>query len=107
MGMRQPVALARELALLGADVVVVGSTARLLRGFRVDPADLDVAVRDDALPSLVHALAALGSPVDAGRLARGRCVRVSTAWGPLDVFVGPVPHGPQVDVDGVRVGVAA
>lgn len=106
MGTPRPVALARELALLGADVVVVGSTARLLRGQAVDPADLDVSVSDECVPSLARALAALGSPVDAGRLSRGRCSRMATAWGPLDVFVGPAARA-SIDIDGVAVAVSA
>lgn len=105
--MRRPAALARELALLGADVVVVGGAARLLREGTGSPADLDVAVGDDGLPGLSAALDALGSPAPAAELARGRCLRVRTAWGPLDVFVGAVPESTAVVVDGVAVRVAA
>lgn len=107
MGMRRPLALAAELGRLGSPAVVVGGTARHLRDGAGDPADLDLAVADADLPALVAALARLGSPVGLRSLERCRCVRVATAWGPLDVFVGDVPTWREVRMDGVAVRVAA
>jgi hypothetical protein len=107
MTLPRPVALACELARLGATVVVVGGTARLLRDGAHDPADLDVVVPDAAVPSLVSALEALGCTTTRRRLVVGRCVRVDTAWGPLDVFVGDLPPSREIPVGGIGIQVAA
>lgn len=58
---------AHELAHLGARFVVVGGTARWLRGDTRPPGDLDVVVTDGQVPDLVRALQALG--VEVGTLA--------------------------------------
>lgn len=100
-------ALARELVRLGARVVVVGGTARLLRDGDGDPGDLDLVVADVDLPDLVAALVLLGSPATVPLLERGRCVHLATSWGPLDVFVAEPPRCSAVTVDGVDVHVAA
>ena len=107
MTLPRPVALACELARLGATVVVVGGTARLLRDATRDPADLDVVVPDAGVPALVAALAALGCTTTERQLVVGRCVRVDTAWGPLDVFVGDVPPSHWIPADGIYLQVVA
>lgn len=89
--MLRPVALALELEALGASFVVVGSTARAVRGLDVRPADLDVVVRLRDVDAFVVAVRALGGDLTAARLRRCRDVHVDTAWGPLDVFVTDVP----------------
>lgn len=83
------VALAVELTRAGGRLVVVGGTARALRGSGTRARDLDVRVADDDVPPLVHALDALGVEVGERQLRRGRTVSLDTAWGPLDIFVGP------------------
>jgi hypothetical protein len=89
------VTLAAELASLGARFVVVGSTARLLRGERpARPADLDVVVEEADVDPLVAALHAIGVATSAPPILRCRHVRLLTGWGPLDVVVAPwPPHG--------------
>ena len=101
----RPARLAAELVRGGAALVVVGSTARALLDPRVEPADLDVAVADDDLDALVGALAQVGVPASGVALRRARVVSLSTAWGPLDVFVGAVPPCTAVEVDGVVLAV--
>jgi hypothetical protein len=84
-------ALARELMRLGAQFVVVGGTARWLRGDPRPPRDLDIVVTDDEVPDLVTALNHIGVDVTAQRMARCRTVSLATAFGPLDVFVAQKP----------------
>lgn len=103
---RRPVDLAVALVRAGADVVVVGGTARLLRGAARPPRDLDVAVAPSAVDGLVAALGQLGVPTTAARLLRGGCSRVPTAYGPLDVFVGPAPASAPLAVAGAALQVA-
>jgi hypothetical protein len=105
MGDRREVLLAVELVRLGADVVVVGSTARLLRRGYGDPRDLDVVVEDADVTGLVAALRSLGASATAAVLRRCRDVRIDTAWGPLDVFVAPRPTTGTVRVHVVDVAV--
>lgn len=99
--------LAVELASLGADVVVVGSTARMLRDGGREPRDLDVVVDAVDVDPLVAALRRLGLHVPALRLLRCRDVHLSTGWGPLDVFVGAPPDAFEVRADGVRLSVVS
>lgn len=104
---RGQVLLAVLLVEAGAGLVVVGSTARYLRGGRPAPRDLDVVVHRDDRSALDAALAAV-----AARPSRALAVdlspqRFETAWSPVDVFVEDVlPTHVEVDVDGVRVRVA-
>lgn len=100
----RPALLAAELAWRGAEVVVVGGSARWLRAAVGDPRDLDVVVTPDSVPALVAALNDLGVPAQAASLTRCRQVRFQTGWGPLDVFVeeDPPACGPVL-VDGVPV----
>jgi hypothetical protein len=107
MTVRRPVRLALELGRLGADVVVVGGTARLLREGCGEPHDLDVVVEPAGVDSLVAALAFLGVPVTAQSLLRCRDVHLDTAWGPVDVFLSARPRSRSIDVDGASVTVAA
>jgi NAD(P)-dependent dehydrogenase (short-subunit alcohol dehydrogenase family) len=103
---RRPVDLAVALARAGAEVVVVGGTARLLRGAARAPRDLDVAVAPSAVDGLVGALGSLGVRTTAARLLRCRCSRVRTTYGPLDVFVGPAPAAGPLAVAGSVLQVA-
>lgn len=98
--------LAVELVRLGADVVVVGGTARLLREGHGNPHDLDVVVADADVPGLVAGLRALGASATDAALRRCRDIRVETAWGPLDVFVAARPASGPVRVHGVDLAVA-
>jgi NADPH-dependent ferric siderophore reductase len=104
---RRPAVLAAELARRGADVVVVGGTARWLRGAKQRPRDLDVVVDPASVPALVDALESLAVPVHLTTLLRCRDVRIDTPWGPLDVFVGPRPTSSTVLVEGVQVATLA
>lgn len=100
----RPALFAAELAWRGAQVVVVGGTARWLRAALGHPRDLDVVVTPDAVPALAAALNDLGVPAQAASLMRCRQVRFQTGWGPLDVFVeeDPPAWGPVL-IDGVPV----
>lgn len=104
---RRPVQLAVVLVRAGADVVVVGGTASVLRGAAHAPRDLDVAVHPAAVDRLVAALRSLEVPTTAARLLRCGCSRVPTAYGPLDVFVGGTPSSAPVVVAGAVLQVAA
>lgn len=105
--MLRPVALALELDALGAAFVVVGSTAAMLRGVDVRPADLDVVVEPVDVAAFGAAVRALGGSVSDARLLRCRDVHVDTAWGPLDVFVSACPSDRPVRVGEQHVRVAA
>ena len=102
---RRPVDLAVALVRGGAEVVVVGGTARLLRGEAHRPRDLDVVVAQEAVPALVQALGALGETVCADALLRCGESAVRTSYGPLDVFVRRRPAASGVLVDGVCLAV--
>ena len=104
---RRSTDLAEVLARHGARFVVVGGTARRLRGGSHGPRDLDVAVLAADVPGLARVLHGLSTPVDAGALGRGRPSSIATGWGPLDAFVvEDLPAADPVDVDGVPVEVA-
>ena len=105
-GTDRRVALALLLVRHGAELVVVGGTARWLRGGPQAPRDLDLAVAEADLPALVDALAHLGVEVSAERLRRSGVVALRTAWGPVDVFVGAVPPAVPLTVDGCTLAVA-
>ena len=99
--------MAVELAARGADFVVVGGTARWLRGATRWPRDLDIAVAEDRSHTLVRALADLGVDLSIGRLHRCGTVRVDTAWCELDVFVAArAPAVGGLLVDGCELAVA-
>lgn len=83
----RPALLAAELARRGANVVVIGGTARWLQSNRWQPRDLDVVVTTDAVLSLVEALTSLGVATDESAVLRCRQMHFQTGWGPLDVFV--------------------
>jgi len=98
--------LAAELVCNGADLVVVGGSARWLRHGGVRPRDLDVVVPPLSIPALVVALARLDVDTDPAVLLRCGNAHLDTAWGPLDVFVATTtPRGGPVSVDGVAVAV--
>lgn len=98
--------LAVRLVAEGARFVIVGSTARRLRGAGVCPGDLDVAVTPQDLPNLAQPLATLGAHLGP-RLPNAGPVTVHTPWGPLDVFVTEaLPPAETVTVHGVRLEVA-
>jgi hypothetical protein len=102
----RPVRLAAQLVRGGASLVVVGSAARSLREGSGEPRDLDIVVSEAELAALVGALARIGVAGTARGFARARDVALSTAWGPLDLFVGALPPWVPVDVDGTLVRVA-
>lgn len=103
---QRPVDLAVALVRAGAELVVVGGTASRLRGAAHAPRDLDVAVEPCAVDSLIAALGSLGVRTTSARLLRCGCSRVPTAYGPLDVFVGPTPASASLIVDGSVLRVA-
>lgn len=76
-------ALAVELVHRGAQVVVV----RWLADGSRRPHDLDVAVVEQEVPTLVSALAQIGVHISAATLLRCRQVGLTSAWGPIDIFV--------------------
>lgn len=98
------VRLAALLAEGGASFVVVGGTARHLRGDPRRPRDLDVVVLPGALDGLAQAVTALGgSPLRPGPSPR----RVDTPWSPVDVFVeDDLPAWTTVAVGDVELRVA-
>jgi len=100
-------ALAVELAARGAQVVVVGGTARWLRAGSRWPRDLDVVVAEPQVPALVSALAQIGVHICAATLRECRQVGLTSAWGPLDVFVAEsLPPAGVVQVGGCALVVA-
>lgn len=104
-----PVLLAAVLVASGAHLVVVGGTARHLRGDRWSPFDLDVVLDDRCgLAATVFALASLGADVPMG-MQRRRSWSVETSLGQLDVVqvtsTSALPKAVVVDVAGVGVPV--
>ena len=99
----RPLELAVALARAGADVTVVGGTARRLRGAAHRPRDLDVVVDAAGVPSLLAALADLGVVLPT-RLST--CTSLTTAWGQLDVFVAGHPDRDALAADGAVLQVA-
>ena len=73
------VALAVELVCRGAKFVVVGGTARWLTEGSRQPRDLDVAVDDEEVPTLVSALAQVGVHISCAMLLRCRQVGLASA----------------------------
>ncbi|MGN6600032.1 MAG: hypothetical protein ACTHMW_12245 [Actinomycetes bacterium] len=99
--------LACVLAQLDAGCVVVGGTARRLRGALHRPRDLDIAVARGDVGRLVGAVRALLPATDLRGLEQGSDVRIATAWGPLDVFVvDTLPVADPAVVQGVQLEVA-
>lgn len=104
---RRSTELARVLSQLGGRCVVVGGTARRLRGRRHHPRDLDVTVARADLDSLAAALSVLVPWADLRGLVQGRDASISTGWGQLDVFVvDALPPADGLTVRGVPVQVA-
>lgn len=101
----RPAFLAAELARAGAEVVVVGGTASWLRSKAGWPRDLDVVVADGEVARLVQVLRTLGVQARTSAVLDGRAVRLSTAWGPLDVFVDVPPPAQLVGFDGIDIAV--
>ena len=101
------VALAVELVHRGAKFVVVGGTARWLTEGSRQPRDLDVAVDEEEVPTLVSALAQVGVHISCAMLLRCRQVGLASAWGPIDVFVGEaLPPAAVIRVGGCDLAVA-
>jgi hypothetical protein len=99
--------LAIELVHRGARVVVVGGTARRLVDGSHRPRDLDVAVLEQEVPTLVSALAQIGVRVSAATLLRCRQVGLTSAWGPIDIFVREaLPPAGVMQVGGCALAVA-
>ncbi len=99
--------LAVELVYRGAQVVVVGGTALWLRGGSRWPRDLDLTVTEREVPALLSALAQIGVHLRAATLYRCRDVALTSAWGPLDVFVTKtLPSSGVVKVDRCALAVA-
>jgi hypothetical protein len=93
--------LAATLVAAGVDLVVVGSASRLLRGERVTPNDLDIAIRPALRPALTNVLGAHARSERWGR-------RFVTSFGPLDVQYHdplPAPAG-HACIAGVKVAFA-
>jgi hypothetical protein len=101
----RPALLASELVRAGAQVVVVGGTARWLTSGAGWPRDLDVVAAPEAVPGLVAALTLLGAATTAGSLLRAGTSCLTTAWGQLDVFVADRPPAIPVVFDGVVLAV--
>jgi hypothetical protein len=100
-------ALAIELVHRGAQVVVVGGTARWLADGSHRPRDLDVAVLEQEVPTLVSALAQIGVRISAATLLRCRQVGLTSAWGPIDIFVREaLPPAGVIKVGGCDLAVA-
>jgi hypothetical protein len=100
-------ALAVELVHRGAQVVIVGGTARWLTDGSHRPRDLDVAITEREVPTLVNALAQIGVHICAVALLRSREVALASAWGPIDVFVREsLPTAGVVKVGGCALAVA-
>src|SRR5450631_1853298 len=100
-------ALATELVHRGAQVVVVGGTALWLAGGSQRPRDLDVAVLEQEVLTLVSALAQIGVRVSAATLLRCRQVGLTSAWGPIDIFVREVlPPAAVIKVGSCDLAVA-
>lgn len=98
--------LAITLTAYGARFVVVGSTARRLRGCDLCPGDLDVVVVPGELSGLAGALHEVGVTF-ARRFGRVGPVTVTTPWCPLDVFVADThPAAGTTTVAGVPLVVA-
>ncbi|WP_345482209.1 hypothetical protein [Amnibacterium soli] len=100
-----------QLALLlteaAAAFVIVGGTARLLRGDRHTPSDLDVAATSDQSVRLSIALRALSPGPRAPQPKKVGPWRVITSWSPLDVFVeDDLPAWHTIEIDGTRLWVA-
>lgn len=98
----RPVELALHLARDGVEFVVVGGTARRLLGGQGAPADLDVVVQD--VEPVVRSAARLGARSVSARVTPAR---LTTCFGPLDVFVGQVRITRQVNVHGTVLTVEA
>ena len=77
----RPVALAVALTGAEARLVVVGGTARHLRGSAHRPRDLDVVVAARDVPRLVETLRLLGVDSGAARILRSGCSRLETSYG--------------------------
>jgi hypothetical protein len=101
------VALAVELVHRGAKLVVVGGTARWLTGASRQPRDLDVAVIEGEVPTLVRALAQIGVHISSATLLRCRQVGLTSAWGPIDIFVEEtLPPADAISIGGCDLTVA-
>ncbi len=100
-------ALAIELVHRGAQVVVVGGTGHWLADGSHRPRDLDVAVLEQEVPRLVSALAQIGVRISAATLLRCRQVGLTSAWGPIDIFVREaLPPAGVIKVGGCDLAVA-
>jgi len=99
--------LAAELAgnTPSAKAVVVGGTARWLRGRDGWPRDLDLVVASQDVPGLATALTAVRVIIAPATLLRFRNVSLQTAWGPLDLFVAPPPPYAMQRLRGVPIRV--
>jgi hypothetical protein len=101
------VVLAVELVHRGAKLVVVGGTARWLTGESRQPRDLDVAVIEGEVPTLVSALAQIGVHISSATLLRCRQVGLTSAWGPIDIFVEEsLPPADVISIGGCDLAVA-
>ncbi len=97
---------------LGGALVVVGGTARHLRGEQWLPLDLDIVLdgRASSVEATASALACLGAVVPMW-VQRRRSWSIETSLGPLDVLgvmpTSALPAAVTVDVAGVDVPVEA
>ena len=93
--------LAATLVAADVELVVVGSTARLLHGEAVAPNDLDIAIRPASVQSLTGLFGAHARSAEWGR-------HFVTSFGPLDVqYHDPLPAiAGHADIGGVQVAFA-
>lgn len=101
----RPAFLAAALVRAGAEIVVVGGTARWLRRGTGWPRDLDVVIAPAGVGGLVHALHGLGIASSTRAMLDCQTICLATGWGPLDVFVDVLPGSDPVPFDGVAVPV--
>lgn len=100
-----------QLALLlveaDARFVIVGGTARLLRGTPHTPNDLDIVVSPTGIERIEAVVADLRIAGQRPLRAGGSPRRVWTSWSPIDVFVeDDLPAWHAVEIDGTRLRVA-
>ena len=101
------VQLALLLAEADARFVIVGGTARLLRGTPHTPNDLDIVVSPTEIAKVEAALAELRRAGQQLLRGGGSPQRVLTSWAPVDVFVkDDLPTWHTVEIDGTRLRVA-
>lgn len=107
MPQARQVQLSLLLAEDGARFVIVGSTARLLRGATRTPRDLDIVALPMDRSSVATVLARLTVPGVPLRPDSPSPQRLITSWSPVDVFLQDEPPDfHTVEIDGTTLQVA-